>query len=141
MSKSITLDARKVIKYINDSAQSQIVTIKEALNKLGEKVGQEYSLVAMHQKNVMFEDADGQYYIADYDKPRGNRVNFSKITKVSIEESKKSHVFNNACVDLVESVAKDDTKCLEIAFRKLDILLLHQMTDMLQLETIKEESL
>ena len=120
MSKSITLDARKVIKYINDSAQSQIVVIKEALNKLGEKTDQEYTLVAMHQKNVMFEDADGRYYIADYNKPRGNRVNFSKITRINIEESKKSHVFNNACVDLVESIAKDDIKSSEVAFRKLD---------------------
>ena len=120
MSKSVTLDARRVIKYINDSAQSQLVTIKEAINKLGKKVGQNYSLVALHQKNVMFEDANGQYYFADYAKSKGNRINLSKITKVNIEESKKSHVFNNACVDLVESICKDDGKCSEIAFRKLE---------------------
>lgn len=120
MSKSITLDARKVIKYINDSAQSQLVIIREAIEKLGEKVGQKYSLVAMHQKNVMFEDKSGQYYIADYSRSKGSRINFSKITKVNIEESKKSHIFNNACIDLVESVSKDDHKGSEIAFRKLE---------------------
>jgi len=120
MSKSITLDARKVIKYINDSAQSQLVTIKEAVGRLGEKVGQNYSLVALHQKNVMFEDSDGQYYLADYAKSKGSRINFSKITKINIEESKKSHVFKNACVNLVESICADDEKGSEIAFRKLE---------------------
>ena len=65
MSKSITLDARKVIKYINDSAQSQVHIINDALQKLGDKVGQKYTLVALHQKNVMFEDASGQYYLAN----------------------------------------------------------------------------
>lgn len=120
MSKSITLDARKVIKYINDSAQSHVHVMEEALSRLAQKTGRKYRLVALHPKNVMFEDSSGQYYLADYAKSRGNRINLSNVTEVNIEESKKSHVFNNACVDLVESISNEDEKGSEIAFRKLE---------------------
>lgn len=120
MSKSVTLDARKVIKYINDSAQSNIHTIEEALKKLGNKTGRDYKLVALHQKNLMFEDKNGRYYIADYSKSKGNRINLTNINAISIKESKKSHVFNNACVELVESIAKGDERATDSAFRKLE---------------------
>jgi hypothetical protein len=120
MSKSVTLDARKVVKYINDSTQSQIRVIEESLSRLGEKTGQKYKLVATHPKNLLFEDSNGQYYLADYAKSRGNRIVLSNITELTIEESKKSHIFNNTCVDLVESICNEDSKAAEIAFKKLE---------------------
>ena len=119
--KAMSFDARKVVKYINESAQSNISTIGRLINKLGQKVGKNYNLVAVKNKNLMFEDVDtNTYYIADYVKDKGSKITLKNITKIIVKESKKEHVYHNACTELVDALSEDRAKDAEIAFKKLD---------------------
>jgi hypothetical protein len=115
------MDTRKLVKYINESAQSSIKTIEKAIYDLGQKVGKSYELVALHKSNLMFCENSGDhstYYMANYKKNRG-RVRIDNVSQVDVVEEKKVQAFSSACMDLVESIESGDTKSAENAFNKL----------------------
>ncbi|MBD3406198.1 MAG: hypothetical protein GF411_08820 [Candidatus Lokiarchaeota archaeon] len=123
MSKTVTLDARKVIKFINEGAQSNITMFEGLVGKMGERAGRNYRLVSLHNNSLLFEDVDnGSYYMAKHDRTKKNgKVHLTDISKVQIKESKKGHVFSNACCDLIDAIAEENDKSAESAFKKLEM--------------------
>jgi len=121
MSKTISMDARKVVKFINESVQRQLASIGNCVKRLGDKLNRNYSLVAVHKNSMLFEDVDAnKYYFADYKYNDNHEIFISNIRGVDICESRKEHVFNNACVELVEAISEGDNKGIEAAFKKID---------------------
>jgi len=122
MSKTVSLDARKMVKFINESAQSNVALFEGLVQKLGERAERNYRLVALHNNSLMFEDVEnGQYFLAKHDRnKKSSKIHITDITRVSVKESKKGHVFANACCELVGAICEGDTKAVDAAFRKLD---------------------
>jgi len=122
MSKTVTLDARKAVKFINDGAQSNVVLFENLVHRVGEKAGKNYRLVALHNNSLMFEDTEaGDYFLAKHDRSKkGNKIHITDVSRVTIKESKKSQVFANACSDLVNGICEEDSKLADVAFKRLD---------------------
>lgn len=121
MRKTVSMDARKLIKFINESAQSQAASVGRFVRRMGDNVGKKYNLVALHKDSLMYEDVDNRsYYIADYKHGKNNRIKISNIKQVNINESKKEHVFSSACNELVDAICEDDQKTADIAYKKLE---------------------
>lgn len=118
--KSIPMDVRKVVKFINESAQSEINLMRKIVKDMGKKVGKQYDLVALRRDKVLFEDVDSnEYYLANHSNEKG-KTTINRISRINIEESKKEHVFKNACVELVEAISEGKDKEADIAFKKIE---------------------
>ena len=121
MSKVVSMDARKFVKFINESAQSQLASLQRCVCAMGNKVNKQYELIAAHRTSLLFEDKEAnKCNIADYRYGKNRRIVISNIRPIQITESRKEHVFNNACVELVNNISEDKHKEAEAIFRKLE---------------------
>ena len=73
-SQSVKMDSRKFLGALNDSAQARITYFEDKIASMGQHAGKNYRLVALHAKNLYFEDIDANnFYVADHIRDKGNK--------------------------------------------------------------------
>jgi len=118
----LTMDARKFLRAINTSAQSKVVFFEDSVKKIGQKTGRNYRLTALDANSLIFEDTDeSQYYHADLGKKARGKIEISNIRPIKIVDEQKSESFDKHCLDLVESLSRDDFKSADKAFRTIEV--------------------
>ena len=116
------MDARKFLRAINTSAQAKVIFFEESVSKMGKQVGKNYRLTALDANSLIFEDVDAnQYYVADIAKKLRGKIEIGNIMPVKIVDEQKSESFEKHCTDLVESVATDNFRDAEKAFRVIEV--------------------
>lgn len=119
ISESVTMGARKFLSTINNSAQSQIAFFEDAVKRLGEKYGQEWSLVALNNNKLVMEDKANNYLMAEHSREKGGKVKITNIKKVELQEDKKPQQFEEACYNLVEAIESGDHRHVDSAFGRI----------------------
>lgn len=118
--ESVTMDTRKFLSALNNSAQSQIAFFEDAVRRLGEQHGREWALTALHSTKLVMEDKDAnEFMIADYAKEKGGRIKISNVRRVELHEDKKPELFENTCLDLIDAIEEGDNKALDAAYNRI----------------------
>src|SRR5262245_48711130 len=93
----VTLDSRKFLGIINDSAQAKIAFFEDKISEMGQRAGKHWQLAALRSTELYFEDTDtNQYFLADHSKD-GRKVTISNIRPVQIVEEEKQEIFQESC--------------------------------------------
>jgi hypothetical protein len=117
----VTMDARKFLHTINESAQSRVNFFSRLISELGKKEQGSWALTALGPKSLVFEDkGTGDFFTADITPKMHNRFEVSGIKKVQIVEAKKGEAFRKACSELIDALCEDDTKSADGAFSKIE---------------------
>ena len=118
----LTMDARKFLRAINTSAQSKVVFFEESIRKMGQKSGKNYRLTALDVNSLIFEDVGEEtYYHADLSKKGRGKIEISNIRPIKIVDEQKSESFDKNCLDMVESLSRDDFKGADKAFKMVEV--------------------
>jgi hypothetical protein len=116
---TVRMDSRKFLGALNDSAQAKVAFFEDKIQKMGNRDGKNWRLVALHAKNLYFEDVDSnKYYLADHTK-NGRTINISNIRPVQIVEEKKQDLFSESCLRLVDSIESNDQSGMSTAFKRM----------------------
>ena len=120
MAASVKMDSRKFLGALNDSAQARIAFFEDRIASMGKHAGKDYRLVALHAKNLYFEDVDDNiFFIAEHARDKGGKVSITNIKSVKIVEEEKQGLFNESCVRLVNSIEENDQKGMGAAFKRM----------------------
>lgn len=120
INESVTMDTRKFLSTVNNSAQSQIAFFEGAVRRLGEQYGQEWTLASLHSNKLIIEDAKTHRFLtADHAREKGGKIKISNIKNIELVEGKKPELFENACLALVEALEVGDAKQVDTAFNKV----------------------
>jgi len=112
----ITLDSRKFIGSLNDSAQSNVAFFENKIKQLGHSQNKSWKLTALYPTHIYFEDTNAnKYYSANYIKDRG-KVTINNIKQLNIVENEKKELFNESCLKLVNAIEENDQKGMHSAF-------------------------
>lgn len=115
-----TMDTRKFLSAINNSAQAKVAFFENAIRKLGKKHDQNWELTALQSDKLIFEDrSNNEYMIADHNRKKGGRIDIANIRKLDLKEDKKPELFEQACMDLVDAIEEENVKGMDSAFNKL----------------------
>lgn len=115
-----TMDARKFVRALNNSAQSKIAVFEDRVRSLGKVAKRNYSLVGLYTESLIFEDVDtNQYYEADIKKHKG-RVEITNVKPITVVEEEKPQIFEQSCLDIVDALTEDDYKKAEKAFNIIE---------------------
>lgn len=116
----VTMDSRKFLGLINESAQSQIKFFEDSIKRLGKQQNADWKLTALLNGRLVFEDTNvNDYYIAEYARHKGGKVTVNNIRKLDINEGAKSPIFESACKSLIDAIDRNDSKVMEAAFDKV----------------------
>lgn len=117
---SVKMDSRKFLGALNDSAQARITYFEDKIASMGQHAGKNYRLVALHAKNLYFEDVEtNSFYVADHIRDKGNKVTVSNIRKVDIVEEEKASLFGESCLKLINAIEENDQKGMGVAFNRM----------------------
>lgn len=121
----VQVDARKLLRAINSSAQSKVAFFEESVKKLGSSINKDYRLTSVNRDNIIFEDIDSNtFYMADTKKLGGGKYRINNIKEIEIIDDEKPKLFEDNCKDLVESLAagngRGDIKAADKIWRKIE---------------------
>ena len=116
----VKMDSRKFLGALNDSAQARVTFFEDKIADMGQHAGKNLRLVALHAKNLYFEDTDlNRYFVADHNRDKGGKVTISNIRRVDIVEEEKASLFGESCLRLVNAIEENDQKAMSTAFNRM----------------------
>ena len=63
----VKMDSRKFLGALNDSAQARVTYFEDKIANMGQHAGKNLRLVALHAKNLYFEDTNQNHYFINID--------------------------------------------------------------------------
>ena len=118
--ETVTMDSRKFLSTLNNSAQSQVHFFEERVAKLGESHGAKWKLASLNNGRLVIEDVGtGDYYTAEYARQKGGNTTISGIKRVEIKDDEKNSIFESSCRNLVDAIESGNAKDVESAFGKI----------------------
>jgi hypothetical protein len=118
--QALKMDSRKFLGALNDSAQSRVAFFEDRIANIGKHAGQRLRLVALHAKNLFFEDVDtNTFFVADHARDKGGKVTVSNVRKVEIVEEEKAQLFAESCLKLVNAIEENNQKGMGAAFKRM----------------------
>lgn len=116
----VTMDSRKFLGALNDSAQARIAFFENRISSMGKHAGKNFKLVSLHSSTLFFEDVDSNtYYVAEHSKEKGGRITIENIKPVQIVEEEKQDLFAESCFKLVSAIEENDQKGMGSAFKRM----------------------
>lgn len=116
----LTLDSRKFLGTINNSAQSKVATYETLISRLGQRIGSQWRLAALNEGSLFIEDiSNGSYYAADHQHLRGGKINITNIRPIRIVEGQKQSLFEQNCRGLVNAIEANDQRAMRTTFNNL----------------------
>lgn len=118
--ESVTMDSRKLLSAINNSAQSQIKFFSEAVRRLGEKSGKKWNLSALLNGRLFIEDVNtGQYIMADFARSKGGKVTINNFKKIEVNEGAKNPIFESACKSLIDAIESGNGRDMDASLSRI----------------------
>ena len=115
----ITMDSRKFLGALNDSAQSKIAFFEDRIKEMGLKGGKDWKLTALRNNDLFIEDkTTNTYYIANHNNDRGN-ISITNIRPITIKEGEKQQIFEDSCVKLINAIEENNQQGMQNAFSKM----------------------
>lgn len=116
----VKMDSRKFLGALNDSAQARVAFFEDRVASMGKHAGKDYRLVALHAKNLYFEDTEANaFFIAEHTRDKGGKISISNIRPVEIVEEEKQSLFEESCLRLVNAIEENDQKSMGSAFKRM----------------------
>lgn len=122
-SAPVIMDAKTLLRTINNGAQAKIHFFENLVRKLGERSGRPFRLTALNQSSLVFEDkSDNTHYLADITKVGGSvsRVEIENIRPIVVKEEKKSADFDKNVASLVDAISEDNNNEAEKYFKLIE---------------------
>jgi len=118
--EKMTMDTRKFLSAINNSAQSQVAFFEDAVRRLGGRYGREWELTALQSNRMIIEDVESHdFMVAEHAREKGGRVKITNVKMIELHEDKKPELFEQSCLALVEAIETGDAKAVDAAFNKI----------------------
>lgn len=118
--KAQQVEARKIVKLINNGLKTQLNEAVNCVNKAGEACGRVWNLVALNGNEILFEDVNSdQLFMANYIIKPEPKLN--DIKPIEIVDEEKSDSFFDTCKILVESIESDNKKAIASAFNRMSL--------------------
>jgi hypothetical protein len=118
--QSVTMDSRKFLGALNDSAQARIAFFENRIASMGKHANKNYRLVSLHSNTLFFEDVDSNsYFVAEHSKEKGGKVSIQNIKPIQIVEEEKQDLFAESCYKLVSAIEENDQKGMGSAYKRM----------------------
>ena len=106
----VRMDARKLLRNFNQSAQSRVAFFEHLVGKMGKNVKKPYVLAALHNDSLVFEDkSTNDLYLADISQEQ-NRINIVNVRPITVVEEDKNEDFAKNVIGLVNSITFESEK-------------------------------
>ena len=118
-SDPITMDSRKFLGALNESAQAKLTFFEDHVKEMGRQVKKDYRLTALFAKELYFEDVQNkQYFVADHSRQHG-KVVINHIRPIQIVEQEKKGLFEESCLKLIDAIEENDQRGMQAAFNRM----------------------
>ncbi len=115
----ITMDSRKFLGALNDSAQAKVAFFEDRVREMGKSAGKQWRLAALKTNTLFIEDVGNTtYYIAKHTKDQGG-VNITDIRPIQVKEGDKREVFAESCLQLVNGIEENNQQLMHNSFNKM----------------------
>ncbi len=116
---TVTMDSRKFLSALNDSAQAKVAFFEERIAQMGKEAQKHWRLAALHAKNLYIEDTDtNTYYVADHARNHG-KITILNIRPIQIVEGEKHELFHESALRLVNALESNNQTEMASAFNRL----------------------
>jgi hypothetical protein len=119
--QTVTMDSRKFLGQLNDSAQAKVAFFEERVQQMGQQAGRQWRLAALHAKDLFIEDINSHdFYVAEHSRDHG-KVTITNIRPVRIVEGEKKDLFEDAALKLITALESNDQREMASAFNRLKV--------------------
>jgi len=119
-SNAVSMDSRRFLGALNDSAQSRVAFFEERVQQMGLQAGKTWRLAALHAKQLFIEDVNTHnYLIAEHARESHGKVTITNIRPIEIVEGEKQSLFSESCTRLVSALAANNQREMSVAFDKM----------------------
>jgi len=117
---TVSMDARKFLRAINEGAESRLNLYKTLVARMGREQDSDWRLVSLRKDYLIFEDVDHNTYHLASVKTQGRKIKIDGIKDINIVDSTKPELFKQHCNELVNTLSEDDLSGAENSFKKIE---------------------
>lgn len=115
------MDSRKFLAVLNDTAEAKIHFLENKVRELGNQISRNWRLTGTASNRLfILDEGDNTYRVANYRREKGGKLVIESIRPIKIVEGKKSAIFAENCLSLVNAIEENDNRGMQASFGKME---------------------